>query len=338
MPADEAARRARVEFGNVAQRQGRLPGGPRPAAVRRARPQPALRRPALLRKTPGLHRQHAGDARALPRLQPHHLRRRRLGAAPAAAVPGAGRPGERLQHLSAGRRAERRLLADQLLRAARPHRRVRRRLGLPRGHGDRRRARRNRTRARDPRVAGLLRDAGPRAGAGARVHRRGDDLSDAADVAILTRRLLAAAPQRATPASIGRHDPRRRLRTRPSSACCRAEFSFLSSKATLYLPLASSPEERAARNRHSGNSRHDRAAEARASRVAEAQAQIDAHNAALEASNPDAAAMAEAGFRSIVVPLHADHVAGVRELLLLLQAGVAPAARSSARSTSPTCC
>ena len=31
--------------------------------------------------------------------------------------------------------------------------------------------------------------------------------------------------------------------------------------------------------------------------------------------------MADAGFRSIVVPLHADHVAAIRPTLLLLQAG-----------------
>ena len=55
--------------------------------------------------------------------------------------------------------------------------------------------------------------------------------------------------------------------------------------------------------------------------LAEAQSQIDAHNAALEAGNPEAQAMADAGFRSIVVPLHADHVAAIRPMLLLVQAG-----------------
>ncbi len=98
------------------------------------------------------------------------------------------------------------------------------------------------------------------------------------------------------------------------------EFSFLSSKATLYVPLASEPEERSPRNRHSGNS--DMIARLRPGvSVAQAQEQVDAHNAALESTNPDAPRMAQAGFRSVVVPLHADHVAGVRELLLLLQAG-----------------
>ena len=98
------------------------------------------------------------------------------------------------------------------------------------------------------------------------------------------------------------------------------EFRFLSSKTTVYFPLASSPEERSPRERHSGNSDMIARLSAGAS-VAEAQAEIDAHNAALEADNPIGKAMAEAGFRSIVVPLHADHVAGVRPMLLLLQSG-----------------
>ncbi len=56
--------------------------------------------------------------------------------------------------------------------------------------------------------------------------------------------------------------------------------------------------------------------------IAEAQAQIDAHNAAVEEDNPEAKMMAEAGFRSPVVSLHAEHVRSIRPTLLLLQAGV----------------
>ena len=41
----------------------------------------------------------------------------------------------------------------------------------------------------------------------------------------------------------------------------------------------------------------------------QAQAQIDAQNAALEADDPQARMMADAGFRTLVVPLHADQVA-----------------------------
>jgi predicted permease len=98
------------------------------------------------------------------------------------------------------------------------------------------------------------------------------------------------------------------------------EFRFLSSPARVYFPLASNPEEHAPRERHSGNS--DMIARLRPGvTLAEAQAEIDNHNAVLEAGNPQAKQMADAGFRSLVVPLHADHVAPIRPTLLLLQAG-----------------
>ena len=54
----------------------------------------------------------------------------------------------------------------------------------------------------------------------------------------------------------------------------------------------------------------------------QAQSQIDAQNTTLETDDPQAKMMADAGFRSLVVPLHADHVAAIRATLLLLQAGV----------------
>jgi putative ABC transport system permease protein len=56
--------------------------------------------------------------------------------------------------------------------------------------------------------------------------------------------------------------------------------------------------------------------------LARAQSQIDAQNAALEVDDPQAKMIADAGFRSLVVPLHADHVAAIRPTLLLLEAGV----------------
>jgi predicted permease len=99
-------------------------------------------------------------------------------------------------------------------------------------------------------------------------------------------------------------------------------FTFLSSKAQLYLPLASSPEDRAPDQRHSGSSSHMVARLAPGTRLRDAQSQIDAHNAAMERTNPQARMMADAGFRSLVVPLHASHVASVRPMLLLVQAGV----------------
>ncbi|HSU84746.1 MAG TPA: ABC transporter permease [Thermoanaerobaculia bacterium] len=97
-------------------------------------------------------------------------------------------------------------------------------------------------------------------------------------------------------------------------------FSFLSSQTQIYLPLASSPEERAPQKRHSGTA-HMIARLRPGATLAEAQAQIDARNAAVEANGPEARMMADAGFRSLVVPLRASHVAAVRPTLLLIQAG-----------------
>jgi predicted permease len=99
-------------------------------------------------------------------------------------------------------------------------------------------------------------------------------------------------------------------------------FRFLSSESRLYFPLASSPESHAASQRHSGgNSRQIVARLGPGATLAQAQSQIDAQNTALEADDPEAKMMADAGFRTLVVPLHADLVAAVRPTLLLLQAG-----------------
>ncbi|HEX4496302.1 MAG TPA: ABC transporter permease, partial [Thermoanaerobaculia bacterium] len=97
-------------------------------------------------------------------------------------------------------------------------------------------------------------------------------------------------------------------------------FSFLSSQARIYMPLASSPDERAPQRRHSGTARMIARLRPGAT-LAEAQAQIDARNAAAEVPGPEARMMADAGFRSLVVSLRADHVAAVRPTLLLVQAG-----------------
>jgi predicted permease len=98
-------------------------------------------------------------------------------------------------------------------------------------------------------------------------------------------------------------------------------FSLLSSTARLYVPLASDPDRRLSRERHSGSSSHMIARLAPGTTLEQAQSQIDAHNAVMEQDDPQAAMMADAGFRSLVVPLHADHVAAIRPMLLLLQAG-----------------
>jgi predicted permease len=102
-----------------------------------------------------------------------------------------------------------------------------------------------------------------------------------------------------------------------------AGFRFLSSEARLFLPIRSRPEERAPSQRHSRGGGHDMIARLKpGATIAEAQAQIDAHNAAVEQDNPEAKMMAAAGFRSPVVSLHADHVRSIRPTLLLMQAGV----------------
>jgi predicted permease len=99
-------------------------------------------------------------------------------------------------------------------------------------------------------------------------------------------------------------------------------FRFLSSDARLFLPLASRAEDRTPLQRHSGGNVIQMIARLQpGATLRQAQSQIDAQNAALEVDDPQAKMIADAGFRSIVVSLHADHVAAIRPTLLLLQAG-----------------
>jgi predicted permease len=100
------------------------------------------------------------------------------------------------------------------------------------------------------------------------------------------------------------------------------EFTFLSSRARLYFPLASSPEQRLPGQRHSGSGAQMIARLRPGTTLTEAQSQVDRHNAVVEADDPQGKRMAEAGFRSLVVPLQRDHVSKIRPTLLLLQAGV----------------
>src|SRR5438477_6237528 len=100
-------------------------------------------------------------------------------------------------------------------------------------------------------------------------------------------------------------------------------FRFLSSEARIFLPIRSRLEERTPKQRHSGGGGTHMIARLKpGATIAEAQSQIDAHNAAVEKDNPEAKAMAEAGFRSPVFPLHADHVRSIRPTLWLMQGGV----------------
>jgi predicted permease len=99
-------------------------------------------------------------------------------------------------------------------------------------------------------------------------------------------------------------------------------FRFLSSDARVYLPLASRPEDRAPSQRHSGGNVIQMFARLQpGATLAQAQSELDAQNAALEVDDPQAKMIAEAGFRSLVVAMRADHVAAVRPMLLLLEAG-----------------
>jgi predicted permease len=99
-------------------------------------------------------------------------------------------------------------------------------------------------------------------------------------------------------------------------------FRFLSSDARVFLPLASRPEDRAPSRRHSGGNVIQMIARLQPNAMlAQAQSELDAQNAALEVDDPQAKMIADAGFRSLVVPLRADHVAAVRPTLLLLEAG-----------------
>ncbi len=76
-----------------------------------------------------------------------------------------------------------------------------------------------------------------------------------------------------------------------------AAFSFLSSTSRIYLPLSSAPEQRVPQRRHWGSAGQMIARLAPGVTLGEAQSQIDAHNAAMEAaSGTEAKAMAEAGF------------------------------------------
>ena len=98
-------------------------------------------------------------------------------------------------------------------------------------------------------------------------------------------------------------------------------FRFLSSDAQVFLPLASRPEERTPRDRHSGGNVIQMIARLKPdATLAQAQSELDAHNTALEVDDPLAKMIADAGFRSIIVPLHADYVSAIRPTLMLLQA------------------
>jgi predicted permease len=99
------------------------------------------------------------------------------------------------------------------------------------------------------------------------------------------------------------------------------DFHFLSSRAEFFRPAAHGPDDLKPDKRHN-NGYQMIARLAPGATLADAQAEIDAFNQQQLSDDPYAQWMREAGFHTIVDPLHAYHVRDVRPILLLLQAGV----------------
>jgi predicted permease len=95
-------------------------------------------------------------------------------------------------------------------------------------------------------------------------------------------------------------------------------FRFLSFAAPVYMPLSSEESERAVGARHT-NRIVQVARLAPGATVAQAQAQVDALDAAQASSFPQPEVVAESGYRAVVAPLHREHVEAVRPALALLQ-------------------
>jgi len=98
-------------------------------------------------------------------------------------------------------------------------------------------------------------------------------------------------------------------------------FRFLSSKARFFQPLSSDRDERDLQRLHTPGLTLIARLKPGATLV-QAQAQIEAHDVMMARDFADARIAAEAGYRTVVKPLHADHVASIRPTILLLQAGV----------------
>jgi len=97
-------------------------------------------------------------------------------------------------------------------------------------------------------------------------------------------------------------------------------FRLLSSEAKFFRPASHDPRARQPWGRHS-NGRQLIVRLAPGISVTEAQAQMDAFNAEQLKDDPAAEWVKGAGYRTYVLPLHAEHVRSVRPVLLLLQAG-----------------
>jgi predicted permease len=100
-----------------------------------------------------------------------------------------------------------------------------------------------------------------------------------------------------------------------------AGFQFLSSKAQMFIPLSVDRDVLRIERLHNGGFEMIGRLKAGVS-LAEARAQVDAHNVAMNQDFPYAKDVAEAGFKTVVTSLHGEHVQSVRPVLLLLQGGV----------------
>ena len=98
-------------------------------------------------------------------------------------------------------------------------------------------------------------------------------------------------------------------------------FHFLSSKAQLFLPLSSSTEDRDINSLHNSAACEMIGRLAPGVAVAQAQAQVKAHNDLIGRDFPYAKQVEASGFATVVAPLHADYVEAIRPTLILLQAG-----------------
>ena len=98
-------------------------------------------------------------------------------------------------------------------------------------------------------------------------------------------------------------------------------FDYLANQAQFYRPAAHGPDDLKPANRHNNNYEMIARLASGATRT-EAQAQIDAFNAQQLNDDPYGEFVRNAGYHTIVGPLHADRVRDVRPILLLLQAGV----------------
>jgi len=98
-------------------------------------------------------------------------------------------------------------------------------------------------------------------------------------------------------------------------------FRFLSAQPQILLPLSSTPSDRDINSLHDGVDCEMIARLKPNASLAEAQAQVDAHDEAISRDFPYAQQVQAAGFHTVIRPLHADHVQSVQPTLLLLQAG-----------------